>query len=170
MPFLSRSALSSADPSREIDEHSTTIFGFAFPASSRVTTSFTSFQVDTMTNTISREASSGSLSATSAPYFFSGSAFSFVRFQARTSAPPLARSAAISKPMRPAPIQPTVGNFLVGIGDRKLLRWIERDDPGALGREHDLFLDTRGRDAVFRRAEGLDREHHAGLQLVRLDE
>ena len=35
-------------------------------------------------------------------------------------------------------------------------------------REDHFFLDARGRDAVGRRAVGLDREHHAGLQLDRL--
>ena len=61
-----------------------------------MTTSFTSFQVDTMQNTMSRAASSASWSATLAPYFSSGLAFSLVRFQTSTSAPPLASRPAIS--------------------------------------------------------------------------
>src|SRR5690349_4997917 len=158
MPFLSRISLSSAEPSREIEEHSISIFGRDFPFSSFSTTCFTSFQVETMQKTISRDARSVSRSATVAPYFSSGSAFSRVRFQMSTSAPPLARRAAISKPMRPAPIQPTVGNFfLVGIRDRQLLGGVEGDDLGAVRREHHFLLDARRGDAVLRRAEGLHR-------------
>src|SRR5258706_2448586 len=168
MPRSSSMRRSSAEPSREIDEHSITTRGRlrAFPRSD-VITAFTSSHVETMQKTMSRPASSVTSFAIVAPYFTSGSAFARVRFHASTSAPPRARRAAISYPMRPVPIQPTV---LVGVGNGKLLCGIERDDPGALGREHDFLLDACRRDAVLCRAERLDREHHAGLQLVGLDE
>jgi hypothetical protein len=70
--------------------------GCALPESSSRITCCTSFHVDTMQNTMSRDASSGSAAATFAPSFASGSALARVRFQTRTSAPPLARRAAIS--------------------------------------------------------------------------
>src|SRR5258706_15787421 len=74
MPFFSSSSRNSADPSRDIEEHSTSIFGFALPLRRLPTTSFTSFQVETMQNTMSRDARSAMSLATVAPYFFSGSA------------------------------------------------------------------------------------------------
>src|SRR5579863_331579 len=69
LPRISRN---SAEPSREIEEHSISIFGFDFPFARRfVTTCFTSFQAATMQKTTSREASSEISSATLAPHFFS---------------------------------------------------------------------------------------------------
>jgi hypothetical protein len=95
--FLSeRIVRSSADPSSEIDEHSTTIPGLAVPESSLPTTSFTSSQVDTMTKTMSLEASSGSLSTTVAPYLASGSALARVRFHTAMSQPLFARRSAMA--------------------------------------------------------------------------
>src|SRR6266850_4811674 len=70
--------------------------------------------------------------------------------------------------MRPVPIQPSVS--LVGVGNRQLLRGIQGYDLCAGGSEDYLLLDARGGDAVARRAVGLDREHHAGLELDRLAE
>src|SRR5262245_60319145 len=70
--------------------------------------------------------------------------------------------------MRPAPIQPSF--WLVGVGNWQFLSGVERNDLGAARSEDDLLLDARGGHAVARRAVGLDREHHAGLQLDRLAE
>src|SRR3989449_5331542 len=69
--------------------------------------------------------------------------------------------------MRPVPIQPSFTS-LIGVGNREFLCGIERNDLGALRRKYHFFLDARCRDAVGGRAVGLDREHHAGLQLDRL--
>src|SRR6266850_5702359 len=165
MPFALNIFRSSAEPSSEIDELSTTIFGFWLPARSCCITDFTSSHVDTMQKTMSRPASSPSESTTLAPYFASGSALARVRFQTAMSQPPFASRPAISKPMRPVPIQPSL---LIGVGNWEFLCRVERDDGGALRREDHLFLDARGRDAVGRRAIGLHREHHAGLELDRL--
>src|SRR5438477_3091404 len=164
-PFADSILRNSAEPSSEIDELSTTIFGFCVPARSCSITDFTSFQVDTMQNTMSRPASSPSWSAILAPYLPSGSALARVRFHTAMSQPPFARRPAISKPMRPVPIQPSL---LVGIGNRELLCGIKGDDGGALRREDHFLFDARGRDAVGRGAVGLHREHHARLQLDRL--
>src|SRR4029453_15264426 len=60
-PRALRSARNSAEPSSEIDEHSTTSLGALPPDNSPAgpaTTSFTSSQVDTMTNTMSHVARS----------------------------------------------------------------------------------------------------------------
>src|SRR6185503_9703514 len=95
-PLSFRIRRSSADPSREMDEHSTTILGLAEPARSLPTTSLTSSHVETMQNTTSRDASSARASTILAPYCASGSAFALVRFHAAMSQPPLARRAAIS--------------------------------------------------------------------------
>src|SRR2546425_1963786 len=165
MPFAESILRSSAEPSSEIDELSTTIFGFWLPASSCCITDFTSSQVDTMQNTMSRVASSPSESTTLAPYFASGSALYRVRFHTAMSQPPFARRPAISKPMRPVPIQPSL---LVGVGNRELLSGVKGNDGGALRREDHFLFDARGRDAVSRRAVGLHSEHHARLQLDRL--
>src|SRR5438105_5570000 len=166
MPFCFSIARSSAEPSSEMDEHSITMRGFACPARSFAITSLTSSQVETMQNTMSRRASSGSVSTTFAPYLASGSALARVRFQTAMSQPPFARRAAISKPMRPVPIQPSFNS--VRVGNREFLCGVKRNDARALGGKDDLFLDARGRDAVGRRAIGLHREHHAGLELDRL--
>ncbi len=96
MPRASSIRRSSAEPSSEIDEHSITIRGCALPASSSPITCCTSFQADTMQNTISQAASSATRSTIFAPYWASGSAFARVRFQTRRSAPPFASRAAIS--------------------------------------------------------------------------
>src|SRR5919197_6198668 len=165
MPCCLSIARSSAEPSSEIDEHSITMRGFACPASSLAITSLTSSQVDTMQNTMSRRASSASVSTSFAPYLASGSALARVRFQTAMSQPPFASRAAISKPMRPVPIQPSLSS--VGVGNRELLCRIKRDDARAFGREDHLLLDARGRDTVGRGAIGLHREHHAGLELDR---
>ena len=53
---------------------------------------------------------------------------------------------------------------------RKLVGREQRDDLGAARRHDDFFFDPRGGDAVGGRAVGLDREHHAGLQLHRIVE
>src|SRR6267143_5884789 len=165
-PFCFSIARSSAEPSSEIDEHSITMRGFAWPPRSLPITSLTSSQVETMQKTMSRRASSASESTIFAPYFASGSALARVRFQTAMSHPPFARRAAISKPMRPVPIQPSFSS--VGVGNRKFLCGIKRNDARTFGRKDHLFLDARGRDAVGRRAIGLHREHHAGLELDRL--
>src|SRR6266516_7881521 len=60
-----------------------------------------------MQNTMSQPARSGSESTIFAPSFASGSAFARVRFHTVSSQPPFARRRAISKPMRPVPIQPS---------------------------------------------------------------
>src|SRR6266853_1965826 len=60
-----------------------------------------------MQNTTSQPVSSGSESTIFAPSFASGSAFARVRFHTVRSQPPFARRRAISKPMRPVPIQPS---------------------------------------------------------------
>src|SRR5258706_1934802 len=159
MPRASSMLRNSADPSSEIDEHSTTMRGLpprAF-ASIAVITDFTSSHVDTMQKTMSHPASWERSVATRAPCFARGSAFERVRFHARTSAPPWARCAAISKPVRPVPIQPILS---VGVGNGELLRGVEGDDLRAVGGEDDFLLDARRRNAVLRRAEGLDREDH----------
>jgi hypothetical protein len=67
MPCPERIPRSSAEPSSEIDEHSTTIFGLLFPESSLPITSFTSSHVDTMQKTMSFPARSVNASATFAP-------------------------------------------------------------------------------------------------------
>src|SRR5256885_10109090 len=157
MPFALSIWRSSAEPSSEIDELSTTIFGFWLPASSCCITDLTSSQVDTMQKTMSRPASSPSESTILAPYLASGSALARVRFHTAMSQPPFARRPAISKPMRPVPIQPSL---LVGVGNWQLLCRIERDDLRALRREDHFFLDARRRDAVGGGAVGFDREHH----------
>src|SRR5437763_1870353 len=166
MPFASSMRRSCAEPSSEIDEHSITMRGFACPARSFAITSLTSSQVETMQKTMSRRASSASASTIFAPYFASGSALARVRFHTAMSQPPFARRAAISKPMRPVPIQPSFSS--VGVGNREFLCRVKRDDARALRGKNHLFLDARGRDAVGRRTIGLHREHHAGLQLDRL--
>src|SRR5205814_7635510 len=107
-------------------------------------------QVETMQKTMSRRASSASASTIFAPYLASGSAFARVRFQTAMSQPPFARRAAISKPMRPVPIQPSFSS--VGVGNRGFLCGVQRDDFCAARREDHLFLDARGRDAVGRGA------------------
>src|SRR5439155_24964292 len=61
-----------------------------------------------MQNTMSQPASSGSEATIFAPSFASGSAFARVRFHTVRSQPPFARRRAISKPMRPVPIQPSL--------------------------------------------------------------
>src|SRR5712692_2816374 len=60
-----------------------------------------------MQNTMSQPASSGSESTIFAPSLASGSAFARVRFHTVRSQPPFASRRAISKPMRPVPIQPS---------------------------------------------------------------
>src|SRR6266849_6112785 len=109
---------SSAEPSREIEEHSTTMRGtrplpLAFDSRpfGPAITSLTSSQVETMQNTMSQPARSGRESAIFAPSFASGSAFAGVRFQTAMSQPDFASRRAISKPMRPAPIQPSLAAF-----------------------------------------------------------
>src|SRR5438270_8831442 len=142
MPFSCSILRSSAEPSSEMEEHSMTILGCFEPERSFCITSFTSAQVDTMQNTMSREASCGSVSTTFAPYLASGSALARVRFQTAMSQPPFARRAAISKPMRPVPIQPSLSS--VGVGNREFLCGVKRNDARALGGKDDFFLDARG--------------------------
>src|SRR6266705_481561 len=60
-----------------------------------------------MQKTMSQPASSGRLLTIFAPSFASGSAFARVRFHTVRSQPPFARRRAISKPIRPLPIQPS---------------------------------------------------------------
>ena len=98
-PRAARPARSSAEPSSEIDEHSTTSFGARGPDSNPfgpVTTSATSSRVDTITNTTSQAARSTSRSATLAPAAANGSALARVRFHTVRSAPPLASRSAIA--------------------------------------------------------------------------
>ena len=52
--------------------------------------------------------------------------------------------------------------------DRQFLGREQRDQRAALVGDHDLLLDARGRIAVGRRALGLEREHHALLDLGRV--
>ena len=71
-PRAASSARSSAEPSSEIDEHSTTSFGARRPgqqAARPATTSRTSSHVDTMTNTTSHAARSATRSAIFAPWW-----------------------------------------------------------------------------------------------------
>ena len=115
-PRRPRSARSSADPSTEIDEHSTRIRGTRAPdsrPSGPAMTERTSSHVDTMQNTTSQPASSASVDATVAPYGTSGSALARVRFQIFTALPDCASRFAISKPIRPAPIQPMLIALIV---------------------------------------------------------
>src|SRR5215210_6590036 len=69
--------------------------------------------------------------------------------------------------MRPVPIQPSL-SFSVGVGNRKFLCGIKRNDLGAAWCEYDLFLDARSRHAVAGGTVGFHREHHSGLELDRL--
>ncbi len=101
MPCVRSVSRNCAEPSSEIDEHSTISFGFvaALPDSKPegpAMTSSTSFHVDTMTNTMSQLASSVIRVATFAPLAASGSAFARVRFQTVRSAPARARRSAIA--------------------------------------------------------------------------
>src|SRR5258708_398152 len=64
-----------------------------------------------MQNTMSQPASSGKPSAILAPSLASGSAFARVRFHTVMSQPVFASRRAISKPIRPAPIQPSFTTF-----------------------------------------------------------
>src|SRR5215471_13996672 len=66
-----------------------------------------------MQNTMSHPARSFRRSTTLAPSLASGSAFARVRFHTAMSQPPFARRFAISKPMRPAPIQPILLPFVL---------------------------------------------------------
>ena len=95
-PFFFSIARSSAEPSSDIEEHSTTMRGFSDPARSFSITCFTSSQVDTMQNTMSFFASSVSCSTTVAPCFDNGSALALVRFQTVRSQPFFARRSAIA--------------------------------------------------------------------------
>src|SRR5438445_705371 len=117
-PCPARIFRSSAEPSREIEEHSTTMRGtrplpLAFDSRpfGPAITSLTSSKVETMQNTMSQPARSVRESAIFAPSFASGSAFAGVRFQTAMSQPDFASRRAISKPMRPAPIQPSLAAF-----------------------------------------------------------
>ncbi len=74
-----------------------------------------------MQNTMSQAASCVRLSTIFAPSWASGSALARVRFHTAISQPPFARRRAISKPMRPAPIQPIFA-FLPELNS-SLLRW-----------------------------------------------
>src|SRR5581483_12206482 len=58
----------------------------------------------------------------------------------------------------------------IRVGDEQLLGGEQRDDARALVGHDDLLLDARGREAVARRAVGLEREHHALLDLDRMVE
>src|SRR6185437_8135242 len=111
IPRCASSARNSAEPSREIDEHSTISLGCAAPSPESsppdpAITSRTSSYVDTMTNTMSHAASSLRRSAMCAPFCPSGSAFARVRFHTVRLAPRIVRRSAIACPMRPVPIQP----------------------------------------------------------------
>jgi hypothetical protein len=64
----------------------------------------------------------------------------------------------------------TCGSSLVLVRDRKLFRWIQRDDLRALRREHNHLFDARGGNTIRRRTERFYREYHAGLQLIGFDE
>src|SRR5208283_4933542 len=92
MPRAPSNRRNSADPSSEIDEHSTTRRGACPGAESRppgpAITSRTSFQVDTMQKTMEHAARSGSAAATFAPQAVKGSDFARVRFHTVRSAPP----------------------------------------------------------------------------------
>src|SRR5450631_1552104 len=57
---------------------------------------------------------------------------------------------------------------LVAIGDRQFLAGKQRDDLTTPVGDDDLLLDARRRNAVGRRTVGLEREHHAGLDLHRI--
>src|SRR6476620_1026814 len=54
------------------------------------------------------------------------------------------------------------------VGDRQRLRRVEPNHLRSARREDHFLLDPRRRDAIARRAVGLDGEHHAGLELDRL--
>src|SRR5205814_6696019 len=56
----------------------------------------------------------------------------------------------------------------VSVGDGKLSRGKQRNDFAALVGHHDFFLDSRSRPAVAGGAIGLEREHHARPDLVRV--
>jgi len=100
IPRSASSDRSSAEPSSEIDEHSTIrrvcdVFAASSPSGPAIT-SRTSSQVDTMTNTMSQAASSESVDAIFAPCLASGSALARVRFHTVRSAPCFASRAAIA--------------------------------------------------------------------------
>src|SRR5260370_27387050 len=54
---------------------------------------------------------------------------------------------------------------LISVGDEQLFRREERNHLAALVGHHDLLLDAGGGVAVARGAIGLEREHHALLEL-----
>src|SRR5512146_2469 len=55
--------------------------------------------------------------------------------------------------------------FSVGIRNRQFLRREKRYHLASIGRNHQLLFDSCGRETVARRAIGLQREHHPGLDL-----
>src|SRR5690242_14641018 len=93
-----------------------------------------------MQKTMSHPARSGIELTIFAPSFASGSAFERVRFHTAMSQPPLARRLAMSKPMRPAPIQPIFA-FLPALNSRLLRSFRRRLDD----REHRAHGDGRPR-------------------------
>ena len=68
--------------------------------------------------------------------------------------------------VHPRPRMPPIRS--IAIGDRQLLGREQRDHAAAFVGDHDLFLDAGGGIAVRRRAIGLEREHHALLDLGRM--
>src|SRR6185312_9302219 len=91
-------------------------------------------------------------------------------------APALAKARAAAWPMPPAaplmtttfPVKSIAVPPSIRVGDRQLVGRVERDHLGALGRHDVLHRDARRREAVARRAIGLEREHHALLDLHRV--
>src|SRR6476659_10987789 len=58
----------------------------------------------------------------------------------------------------------------IPVGNRQLFRREQRNHAAALVRDHDLLLDAGGGVAVSGGAIGLEREHHALLDLGRMVE
>src|SRR5207249_1370482 len=112
-----------------------------------------SSHVDTMQNTMSHAASSGSFSAILAPCFESGCALAGVRFHTVRSAPACASRAAISKPMRPVPIQPMRAGApaagLIALADAPGI--VDGEQPSPIGlppQDLDALTLQRNRDPV----------------------
>ncbi len=95
-------------------EQSTTTAGAAFDDSSPagpVSASIRSWEVPTVTNTMSRPASSAAESTIFAPAAASGSALAFVRLCTATSQPAASSRRTSSEPIRPVPSQPSLRSF-----------------------------------------------------------
>src|SRR6266568_5874855 len=78
-------------------------------------------------------------------------------------------SAGTSLPPMCSSVGRSTGTPSVWVGDDEVLGREQRQDARAVLGDHDLLLDAGRREAVRRRAVGLQREHHAGAQFDRFD-